>query len=96
MTYLPTYGHLTSRDTCVSKNDEDEEDTVGGSKGGCGHEAEGGLEEVTTPGAEDTAAVAAAAALKLPTSGARPSATISALSSPLQCTLAAADTTGTL
>ena len=55
MTYLPTYGHLTSRDTCVSKNDEDEEDTVGGSKGGCGHEAEGGLEEVTTPGAADTA-----------------------------------------
>ena len=55
MTYLPTYGHLTwvgARDT---KNDDDEDDTVGGSKGGCGHEAEGGLEEVTTPGAADTA-----------------------------------------
>ena len=49
-------GHLTwvgARDTCMSKNDDDEDDTVG--KGGCGHEAEGGLEEVTTPGAADTA-----------------------------------------
>ena len=36
-----------------------EEETIeapgAGSKGGCGHEAEGGLEEVTTPGAADTA-----------------------------------------
>ena len=34
-------------------DDDDDTNSGGGSKGGCGHEAEGGLEEVATLGAAD-------------------------------------------